>query len=370
MTGSDPERPRHRRLARRTRVAAAGAAVVAVGAVAVALADGGDDAGDPTGAGAAATATATVERRDLVDRETVDGTLGYADASSLRAATSGTLTAIRESGDVVRRGDSLYDVDDVRAAWLLYGSLPAWRDFSPYMSDGDDIRQLEGNLRALGYDPDGDMTVDDEWTWATTEAVERFQDARGMTEDGSLAQGEVVFRSGATRVGELKAAIGQEVAPGAELSELSSTTREVTVDLDADRQELAHAGDAVIVEMPNGRSVRGRVTEVGKVASPPASEDAEPTIEVTIALRGRAARGSGLDQAPVDVGFASERRKDVLAVPVTALLARSGGGFAVEAQDGDGRRRLVAVDPGMYADDYVEVSGSGLREGMRVVTAE
>jgi multidrug efflux pump subunit AcrA (membrane-fusion protein) len=270
----------------------------------------------------------------------------------------------------VRRGDSLYDVDDVRAAWLLYGSLPAWRDFSPYMSDGDDIRQLEGNLRALGYDPDGDMTVDDEWTWATTEAVERFQDARGMTEDGSLAQGEVVFRSGATRVGELKAAIGQEVAPGAELSELSSTTREVTVDLDADRQELAHAGDAVIVEMPNGRSVRGRVTEVGKVASPPASEDAEPTIEVTIALRGRAARGSGLDQAPVDVGFASERRKDVLAVPVTALLARSGGGFAVEAQDGDGRRRLVAVDPGMYADDYVEVSGSGLREGMRVVTAE
>jgi multidrug efflux pump subunit AcrA (membrane-fusion protein) len=60
----------------------------------------------------------------------------------------------------------------------------------------------------------------------------------------------------------------------------------------------------------------------------------------------------------------------VLAVPVTALLARSGGGFAVEAVDGDGSGRLVPVEPGIYAEEYVEVSGPGLREGERVVTAE
>jgi Putative peptidoglycan binding domain len=350
---------------RRARMVVAGVAVTAAVAAAVILADGGDSSG-ATRAGSAPSATATVERRDLVDRETLDGTLGYADASSLRAAVSGTLTAIRDSGDVVRRGDSLYDVDNASAAWLFYGSLPAWRDFTPYMSDGDDIRQLERNLRALGYDPDGDVTVDDEWTWATTEAVERFQDDRDMTEDGALAQGEVVFRPGPTRVGELKAAIGQEVAPGVELATLSTTRREVAVQLDADRQELAHAGDAVTVEMPNGRTAHGRVSDVGKVASAPASEDEEPTIEVTIALRGRKGHGSGLDQAPVDVGFASERRKDVLAVPVTALLARTGGGFAVEIAGG----RLVPVEPGLYADDYVEVSGSGLREGMRVASAE
>jgi Putative peptidoglycan binding domain len=354
---------------RPARIVAAGAAVAAAAAAAVVLADGSGNAG-ATGSGSVPTANAAVERRDLVDRELVDGTLGYADGSPFRAGVAGTLTAIREPGAVVRRGQSLYDVEDEPAAWLLYGSLPAWRDFTPYMSDGEDVRQLERNLRALGYDPYGEMTVDDDWTWATTEAVERFQDDRGLTEDGALAQAEVVFRPGPSRVGELQAAVGQELAPGAELGELSTTRREVTVDLEADRQELVRAGDAVTVDLPNGDSARGRITEVGKVATQPASEDAEPTIEVTIALRGRAARGSGLDQAPVDVGFASERRKDVLAVPVTALLARSGGGFAVEAVDGDGRRRLVPVDPGIYAEDYVEVSGSGLREGMRVVTAE
>jgi Putative peptidoglycan binding domain/HlyD family secretion protein len=342
-------------------VCAAGAAVVAAG---VALTAGGDDAG-ATREDSAPTATAAVERRDLVDRESVDGTLGYADASPLRAAAAGTLTTVHESGAVVRRGESLYDVENEPAAWLLYGSLPAWRDLEPYMSDGDDIHQLERNLRALGYDADGDMTVDDEWTWATSEAVERFQDDRGMTEDGSLTQGEVVFRPGPSRIGELKATVGQEVAPGAELGELSSTTRAVTVDLEADRQGLVRTGDPVTVDMPDDKTVRGRISQVGKVASQPSSDEEEPTIEVTIALRGREARGSGLDQAPVDVGFAVERRKDVLAVPVTALLAR-GGGFAVETAEG----RLVPVEPGMYAEDYVEVSGSGVREGMRVVTAE
>jgi peptidoglycan hydrolase-like protein with peptidoglycan-binding domain len=349
---------------RPARIVAAGAAAAVVAATAMVVADGGDSSG-ASRAGAAPSATAAVERHDLVDRETVDGTLGYADASPFRASATGTLTAIRESGTVVRRGQSLYDLDDEPAAWLLYGSLPAWRDFTPYMSDGDDILQLERNLRALGYDPYGDMTVDDEWTWATTDAVERFQEDRGLTEDGSLAKGEVVFRRGASRVGELKAAVGQEVAPGAELGELSSTRREVTVDLEADRQELARAGDDVTVELPDGNTVRGRVSEVGKVATQPASQDAEPTIEVTIALHRRTGRGTGLDQAPVDVGFAVERRKNVFVVPVTALLAR-GDGFVVETAQG----RLVPVEPGLYAEDYVEVSGSGLREGMRVVTAE
>jgi multidrug efflux pump subunit AcrA (membrane-fusion protein) len=351
---------------RRAVAAAAVAGAAAIG-VTVALASGGDP--EPVRAAARDTSTATVERRDLVDRDTVQGTLGYADTYTLSAGTTGTITHLREPGAVVRRGQSLYDVDDAAAAWLFYGSLPAWRDFSPSMSDGEDVRQLERNLRALGYDPDHDMTIDDDWTWATTAAVERFQDAREETEDGTLTRGEVVFRPGPTRIGETRATVGQSVAPGAQIGELTSTLRKITVNVPADRQGVARVRADVTIDLPNGRSARGRIEDVAKVADKPASEDADATIAVTIGMRGRAAHGTGLDQAPVDVGFARERRKDVLAVPVTALLARSGGGFAVEVVEG-GRHRLVPVEAGTYADDFVEVGGGGLREGMTVVTAQ
>jgi peptidoglycan hydrolase-like protein with peptidoglycan-binding domain len=351
----------------RRALAAAGAAGAAAVVVIVVLGTGGDP--EPVRAAEPAGATATVERRDLVDRDVVQGTLGYADTSSLVASAAGTITRMPEPGTLVRRGRALYDADNAPAAWLMYGDLPAWRDFNAWMSDGDDVRQLERNLRALGYDPDHDMTIDDDWTSATTAAVERFQDDHGLTEDGSLAKGEVVFRPGPTRVGDVEATVGQSVAAGARLAELTSTSREITVDLEAFRQELAREGDDVTVDLPNSRSARGRITDVAKVADAPASQDADPTIAVTIVLRGRAARGTGLDQAPVDVGFARERSKDVLAVPVTALLARSGGGFAVEVV-ANGSRRLLPVQLGTYAEDYVAVTGEGLREGMTVVTAE
>jgi multidrug efflux pump subunit AcrA (membrane-fusion protein) len=144
------------------------------------------------------------------------------------------------------------------------------------------------------------------------------------------------------------------------------------VELDARRQTIARAGDSVTVDLPDGTTARGRITDVGKVATKPSgndNEDADSTIEVTIELEGKAAHGTSFDQAPADVGFAVDRRKGVLAVPVKALLARQGGGYAIEVVEG-GAHRIVPVEPGLYAEDWVEVSGDGLREGMKVVTAQ
>jgi len=345
---------------------AGGGAVAALLTVAGAVALGGGDGAPPAAAApAAAGETGAVERRDLVERDTMDGTLGYADDAVLGAGTAGTVTRLRDPGSVVRRGESLYSVDGRAAAWLLYGALPAWRDFAPGMEDGADVRQLERNLRALGADPGGDMTVDDEWDWATTAAVGRFQEERGLDGTGSLTRGQVLFRAGPSRIGAATAAVGQQVGPGRQIGRISSTRREIAVDLDATSQGLAREGDAVTVELPTGRSARGRVTDVGKVAEPAAEEGGDPTIPVTVALRGKGARGSGLDQAPVDVGFEVERAKDVLTVPVKALLARQGGGMAVELA---GSGRIVEVEPGLYADDRIEVEGD-LREGDTVVTA-
>ena len=250
------------------------------------------------------------------------------------------MTGLPEPGSVIRRGRALYRLDDEPAAWLLYGSLPAWRDFSSGMTDGEDVRQLERNLRALGHDPDGDMTVDDDWDWATTAAVAALP-GRAQPDRGRHAvawRGGVPARRGSRRRAA-RGARGSRSRPAPGFAELSTRRREVTVDLEATRQSLAREGAGVTVELPDGRTARGRITDVGKVAEQPVGEEGEPTIEVTIALRGRAARGRGFDQAPVDVGFEAERRQDVLVVPVTALLARGGGGFAVETADGAADRR-------------------------------
>jgi peptidoglycan hydrolase-like protein with peptidoglycan-binding domain len=345
---------------RRGRIAAGG--VVAAGALAAGgvLLAGGGTGRTPPAVAAPAGATAAVERRDLVDRDTIAGSLGYAEDGTSNAGAAGVLTRLPDPGSVISRGHSLYDIADRPAAFLLYGDLPAWRDFAPGMTDGEDVRQLERNLRALGYDPG---QVDDDWDWETTRAVEDFQADRGLDEDGTLKLGEIVFRPGSTRIADAKAAVGGSLSPGRPLAGISSTRRAITVDLDARRQRIAKVGAKVTVDMPEGGTANGRISEVGAVATK--GKDAT-TIKVTIELRGRAARGTRLDQAPVDVNFAVEQRKGVLAVPVKALVARQGEGYAVETTGGG----FVAVDPGLYAGDWVEVTGDGLREGMRVVTAQ
>lgn len=203
--------------------------------------------------------------------------------------------------------------------------------------------------------------------WATAAAVRRWQEDRGATEDGVVELGEVVFLPGARRIGAHQTTLGAAIQPGTPVLDTTSPTQVVTLDLEADRQTLVSVGDPVIVELPDGRDVNGRVTAIGKVAELPQDAmetDAEPTVDVTISLEG--SPPSDLDQAPVDVEVTSRSRENVLAVPVTALVALLGGGYALEIDDG-GARRLVAVEPGLSADGYVEVTAKGLREGLRIV---
>jgi multidrug efflux pump subunit AcrA (membrane-fusion protein) len=76
----------------------------------------------------------------------------------------------------------------------------------------------------------------------------------------------------------------------------------------------------------------------------------------------------GLDRAPVRVDITTKGVESALSVPVTALVGKSGGGFAVEVVRDGGRRELVPVKLGLFdtADGRVEVEGD-LGEGDRVV---
>ncbi len=163
----------------------------------------------------------------------------------------------------------------------------------------------------------------------------------------------------------------------------TSTQLVVTVDLDASKQSEARVGAPVTVEMPDGTTVHGKITHVSPVAQNSGNSGSgnsgsgnsgggggsgsSPTIPVTIALRGHI-RTQGLDQATVSVNFEQQVANNVLSVPVTALVATQGGGYAV--QEAAPPHNLIPVTTGLFAAGYVEVSGPGLYPGLQVTDSQ
>lgn len=350
------------------RLVIATVAVAAIAGAGVVVATGGSgDSPAADAVGSTSTATTTIKRQDLVEIETEDGTLGYADARSVANRLPGVVTWLPDVGSVVRPDRALYKVAD-EPVILLNGRIPAYRPLRRGVSEGPDVVQLERSLRDRDYDRDRQMQVDGVWDDGTTAAVKRWQDAHGLAQTGAIEFGRVAFLPGARRVASTQATLGGQ---GGRLT-TTSTRRRVTVALDTTNAELAKAGDRVTIELPSDAKVPGRIASVGKVATAiPPEEGAAPssstaTIKVTIRLLSREA---ALDQAPVTVRFQKSRRKDVLAIPVTALLARPGATFAVQLADPGAARRIVAVKPGLYTSGFVEITGPGLKPGQRVTNA-
>lgn len=323
------------------------------------------------------TTTATVTRTDLVDTDQEAGTLGFDRPRTLKSAVAGTLTAEPDPGTVVHRDEALYGVNLVPVR-LWYGAVPLSRTLCEGVSDGSDVRQLQVNLRALGYDPGHDMTLDDHFSWATAAAVERWQDAHGRTETGQVGVGDVVFLPGAVRVGTHHAELGDTVSAGMSLTDVTSTTRIATVNLPAGSTNLAHVGDKVTVQLPGTTPTSGVISQVGTAATAPTSSQnqanpaqaavTQATVPVTVTLDHPDVTGT-LDLAPVTVNFTRGVVRNVLAVPVTALVSQPDGSFGVDVLAGTAVRR-VPVKTGLFSTDGSgagQVEVTGVDEGTRVV---
>ena len=356
-------RSRHRR-------AWLGAGIVAlgsIGATGFVAVPGGDpvvaQADDPS----PDESTAEVQRRDLVEVVEESGTLGYRDAAPVRGHRGGTLTGTSEPGAVIERGQSAFSVDG-RAVPILYGTVPMWRRLD-VGAEGVDVEQLEANLVAMGYDSEESLGGGDgKYDARTAAAVKRWQNDLGIDQTGVIDHGDFEFTDGAVRVEKNTVDVGEQVGPGSPVLEVTATTKEVVVELDASRQSLVGDREAVEIELPDGTIAAGKVTRVGRVAT---ADDANggggtPKIEIVITLDDPAAGGS-LDSAPVTVRIERSRASAVLAVPIRTLLALAEGGYAVEIVHGGGRQ-LVAVELGSFADGWVEIVGN-VREGDTVVSA-
>jgi peptidoglycan hydrolase-like protein with peptidoglycan-binding domain len=324
-------------------------------------------------------ATAPVVRTTLTNTVQVGGSIGYDGSYTVAALRGGGVyTWLPEPGDVIKQGQPVYSVSDEPVP-LLYGSIPAYREFDAGMSDGPDVGQLTRDLIALGYGTG--LTQSNHYSSATAAAVARWQSALGLQATGEILLGEVVFEPGPIRVTSVTPSAGAPVGGGTVLT-ATRTTPLVVVDLDVSQEYLVKPGDAVSVVLPDGTStVGGHIETVGTVATCPGGSgigaggsagqspcessgsgtSSTATVTVTIALDSTPP-GATFDQAPVNVNITTQQVDNVLAVPVNALLALQGGGYGVEVVTGQ-TSHLAGVTTGMYSATLVQVSGSGITAG-------
>ncbi|MGC4746724.1 efflux RND transporter periplasmic adaptor subunit [Micromonospora sp. DT201] len=372
----------------------------------------GDDS--PAAQSAAAqVATAEVVQTDLSDYWTESGTVGYRKQRVLRGVAPGVLTWLPQPGSTIARGDTLYRSGD-RPVTLFYGSSPMFRDIDTVGMVGRDVKVLADNLRALGYrigdqpapgtrvtvqggpapaasgqgpdaeanragpastaaasDTEAYRTVvtskDAVFTRSLKDAVKRWQAAEEIRPaTGTVTLGDILVLPGAVRVGAASAQLGDDATGN--LMAISDQDKAVSVEIDASRASDIRAGQKVQITLPDSSDTNGTIDSVSSNIQASSSDGGDsgpegPKVQVVIAVD-NASKIQNISSASVEVRFTGTTEHDVLAVPVGALLALSGGGYGVQISEG----ALTAVKVGLFADGMVQITGTGITAGTRVVT--
>jgi hypothetical protein len=319
-----------------------------------------------------------VTRGDFVQKLDTSGTLeGTPLPMPVTAARSGVLTWVPAIGTTVTIGQPLFRVDDTPVL-LLEGSTPLWRAFSLGMTRGPDVVELESSLLALGFGKQFGLVADGNYTAADAKAVATFARVDGLNLlQGSLPVGSVLFEPGPIVVTGDAAPLGVAVSPGTSVLQANGTTRQVVSQIDASQTSGIHVGTSATVTLANGDApVRASVLSVSSSPSatsgngtPPApSSGQSPGNGQTYITLGLSSQPQALltEGSTVAVELQLAVLHDVYTVPVTALVAVVGGGYALQVDDGLARSHLIAVSVGDIdsVDDVAQVTGPHLAAGL------
>ncbi|MEY9926823.1 peptidoglycan hydrolase-like protein with peptidoglycan-binding domain [Catenulispora sp. GP43] len=320
--------------------------------------------------------TATIARTTLSTTVTLQGTLGYGTSTPFTGRKAGTVTWLPTVGTVVGQGQTLYSVDALPVA-LFLGTTPLYRAIDDKAAPGPDIAEVNANLRSLGY---GFVPAGDAYTPGTENALKKWQQSKGLAANGTLAIGDLVVLPAPVRVASLDTQLGAPAA--ADLLGLSSTTKHVTVTVDPRQVDTSvlTRGLKVSLTLPDGKQATGTISALSSpgAAAPAGSSGSSgggggggggasgPSMTVDVADQSAL---SGMDSGSVGITVTTGSVDNVLAVPVEALVAVQGGGYAVQEVTGDGQTSiLVGVQTGLFANGLVQISGQGIAEGLKVVT--
>ncbi|MEX5637468.1 peptidoglycan-binding protein [Parafrankia sp. FMc2] len=348
---------------RRHLLVLAGAGAVAL-IVAAALGFGGSPPPSPTGPVPAA--TATVQRGTLTQTQQVGGLISYGEPVGLVAQQqSGVVTWIAAPGTTVKIGQPVYAVDATPVI-LLRGTATPYRTLATG-TVGPEVKELEASLQELGYTG---FAVDDTFATATASAVQAWQAKSGLPVTGTVPPDQIFVHDGDIRVALQAIPVGSHLGsqPNQQVITYSGTTQVASIPLDVSLQHLVHADDPATIALPTGQHLDGTVSSVGTVAQT-IEEQNKTFVTVIVSFDDPSALAGGFDSSPVTLTIVTGQRANALTVPVTALVAKPDGGYAVQTVQ-DGQSTFVPVTTGMFANGKVEISGAGIAEGVTVRVAQ
>jgi biotin carboxyl carrier protein len=282
---------------------------------------------------------------------------GTTGAAGSTGTVTQVITGVANVGDEIASGDVLYTVESSPVV-ALAGALPAWRTMNRSSADGLDIAQLEAALVALGYDPNGDVVVDQEWDSDTTAMVRRWQAGLRLDATGEVTLGSVVFIAHTGTVTGTSVSVGDEVQDGSSVLSLSGTVQQVIIEVPPELQSNVTPSMGVDIAGTPGTVQRLRsavVTDAGVdsvtvqaviVPDTPLTSPAGSVVKVTISYA---------------------VATDQLVVATEAIVSRLDGGYAVEVADADGGRSFVPVDVVAVSGNRTAITGEGITESMTVL---